>query len=136
MVIVAAINGSREGPSAAVVDAAATGDLQLAISDEALSEFVRVMGYPEIEEQLMVPVRSFEVALDIGTMGYMHHPRRLDWPSLTDKKDGWLFDLAYASGADYIVTYDGGVQDAAQLLGFVALPPEELLEILRHQYEP
>ena len=25
------------------------------------------------------PVRAFEVALDMGTMGFMYHLRRLDW---------------------------------------------------------
>ena len=81
-------------------------------------------------------MRAFEVALDIGTMGFMYHPRRLDWPSLRDPKDGWIFDLAYSSGADFIVSYDRAVRDAADELGFVALPPEDLLTILRHGYEP
>jgi predicted nucleic acid-binding protein len=66
----------------------------------------------------------------------MYHPRRLDWPSLRDPNDGWIFDLAYTAGADYIVTYDNAVRDAADALGFVAVLPEDLLEILRRQYEP
>jgi len=44
--------------------------------------------------------------------------------------------LAYSSGADFIVTYDRAVRDAADELGFVALPPEDLLTVLRHGYEP
>lgn len=47
-------------------------------------------------------------------MGYTYHPRRLDWPSLRDPKDGWILDLACASGADYIVSYDQAVQDAGE----------------------
>lgn len=135
MVIVSAILGDREGPSAAVLDAVATGHVRLAISDDQLSELVRVLGYPTIEESIARPVRAFEVALDIGTMGYMYHPRRLDWPSLTDPTDGWIFDLAHAAGADYIVSYDEAVRNAASALEFVAVSPEELLEILRRQYE-
>ncbi len=69
-------------------------------------------------------------------MGFMYHPRRLHWPSLGDPKDGWIFALAHASGADYIVSYDGAVRDAADELGFVVLPPEELFGVLRRQYEP
>lgn len=136
MVVASAIIGDRGGPSAAVLDAVATGDVRLAISDDQLSELVRVLGYPLFEEGIGRPMRAFEVALDIGTMGFMYHPRRLDWPSLGDPKDGWIFDLAYAAGADYIVSYDEAVRDAASELGFVAIPPEELLEILRRQYEP
>jgi putative PIN family toxin of toxin-antitoxin system len=135
MVVVSAIFGNREGPSAAVLDAVATGEVHLAVSDDQLSELVRVMGYSAIEESIGRPVRAFEVALDIGTMGYMYHPRRLDWPSLRDDKDGWVFDLAYAASADYIVSFDTAVREAAAELGFEAIGPEDLLEILRRLYE-
>jgi predicted nucleic acid-binding protein len=135
MVVVAGIIGSREGPSAAVLDAVATGDVHLAISDDQLSELVAVMGYGAVEELVGRPVRAFEVALDIGTMGYMHHPRRLDWPSLRDDNDRWIFDLAFAAGVDYIVSFDRAVRDAATELGFEPLYPEDLLEVLRRQYE-
>ena len=136
MVVVSAVIGVPHGPSASTVAAVATGDVRLAVSDDQLREVVTVMGYEIIEAATYSPVRAFEVALDLGTMGFMYHPRRLDWPSLRDEKDGWIFDLAYVSGADYIVSYDRAVRDAADELGFVALPPEELLEALRRQYEP
>jgi putative PIN family toxin of toxin-antitoxin system len=137
MVVVSAVfSDDAEGPSAAVVRAVTTGDVRLAISDDQLSELVRVMGYEGVEGNIGRPLRAFEVALDIGMMGFMHHPRRLDWPSLRDPKDGWIFDLAYTSGADFIVSYDNAVQEAAEDLGFVAISPEDLLEILRRQYEP
>jgi hypothetical protein len=45
MVVLAAMLGDREGPSAAVVDAVATGDVRLAVSDDQLRELVTVMGY-------------------------------------------------------------------------------------------
>lgn len=136
MVVVSGIIGMPEGADAAVLNAVATGEVRLAISDDQLSEAVRVLGYSDVEEKIGRPVRAFEVALDIGTMGFMYHPRRLDWPSLRDPKDGWIFDLAYASGADYIVTYDDHVHAAALDLGFEAIPPEALLETLRRRYEP
>jgi predicted nucleic acid-binding protein len=135
MVVVSAVLGRAEGPSAAVVRAVATGDVRLAISDDQLAELVRVMGYKGVEAEIWRPLHAFEVALDIGTMGFMYHPRRLDWPSLRDPSDGWIFDLAYTAGADYIV-YDNAVRNAADALGFVAVLPEDLLEILRRQYEP
>lgn len=136
MVVVSSIIGKPEGADAAVVDAVATGEVRLAISDDQLSELVRVIGYGGVESQIEHSVRAFEVALDLGTMGFMHHPRRLDWPSLKDQNDGWIFDLAYTSNADYIVSYDSAVHEAANELGFESLLPEELLEILRRQYGP
>lgn len=135
MIVVGGIMGRREGASAKVLDAVATGDVQLALSDDQLSELVRVMGYEDIEAGLYRPVRAFEVALDLGRMGVMHHPRRLDWPSLRDPRDGWVFDLAHDAGVDYIITFDKGVRDAAQALGFEPLKPGKLLKILRQQHE-
>ncbi len=133
MVVVGGIMGRREGARAQVLDAVATGDIRLAISDDQLSELVRVMGYEDVEAGIGQPVRAFEVGLDLGGMGTMYHPRRLDWPSLRDPRDGWIFDLAYDAGADYIVSFDRAVCDAARALGFEPLTPEELLEILRRQ---
>ncbi len=135
MIVVAGIIGKREGASATVLDAVATGDVYLAISDDQLTELVTVMGYGAVEELIGRPVRAFEVALDIGTMGYMYHPRRLDWPSLRDPNDRWIFDLAYAAAVDYIISFDRAVRDAAAELGFEAIPPEDLLDILRRQFE-
>jgi hypothetical protein len=68
-------------------------------------------------------------------MGYMYYPRRLDRPSLSDPNDGWVFDLAYGAGVDYIVFYDEEVRDAAVALGFEVILPEYLLEMLRRHYE-
>jgi len=131
MVVVSAVAGDPNGPSAAVLDEVSTGGIRLAISDDQLSELVRVFGYPEIEERVRRPVRAFEVALDVGYMGTMHHPRRFDWPSLRDRKDSWIFDLAHASGADYIISYDEAVRYASGELGFECVPPETLLSELR-----
>ena len=68
-------------------------------------------------------------------MGYMYHPRNLDWPSLRDPKDRWISDLAFAAAVDYIISFDQAVRDAAAELGFEAILPEDLLDILRRQYE-
>lgn len=106
-----------------------------ACSDDQLSVLVRVVGYGDIEVQIERPVRAFEIALDLGTMGFMYHTRRLNWPSLANQNDGWIFDLAFTSGADYIVTYDNAVHSAAERLGFRAVYPEDLLGRLRRQYE-
>lgn len=131
MVVVAAVIGNPNGSSASLADEVSSGGVRLAISDAQLSELVRVIGYPEVEDRTRRTVRAFEVALDIGYMGIAHHPRRPDWPSLSDPKDYWVFDLAYAADADYIVSYDGAVQRAADALGFECMTPEEPLRELR-----
>jgi predicted nucleic acid-binding protein len=55
MVVVSAVVSRPEGPSAAVVRAVATGELRLAISDDQLSELVRVMGYQGVESIIWRP---------------------------------------------------------------------------------
>jgi putative PIN family toxin of toxin-antitoxin system len=130
MVVVAAIVGDPEGASARVMRAVSTGEVRLALSDDYLSELVRVIGYPEVEEKIEHPVRAFEVALDITGMGSMYHPRRHDWPSVRDSGDWWVLDLAYESGADFIVTLDTGLFRDAPGLGFnVALPADFLYQL-------
>ena len=131
VVFVGAVLGSKSGADALVSRAVATGEVRLALSDDALRELVRVLGYPEVEAKIERPVRAFEVALAVGLMGTLYHPKRLDWPSLRDPKDGWVFDLAFEAGADFIITRDTHVLDAGRTLGFEVKTPPEVVHHLR-----
>lgn len=134
MVVVSAVMGRRDASAALVLRAVETGDIRLAVSDEGYRELVEVMDYEEIRSRIVEPARAFEVALDIGTMGILYHPWKHDWPTLPDPRDGWLLDLAYESGSDFVVTRDRHLLDRAPVLeelGFVVLAPAELLRRLR-----
>jgi len=132
VVLVSGIIGRRESADAKLIEAVATGGVQLALSDDGLREVARVLGYPEVEAKIRRPVRAFEVALALGLMGRLYHPRKLDWPSLQDPNDGWVLDLAFASGADAIVTRDKHLLAVGVKLGFRAVTPPALLEELEH----
>ncbi len=80
MIVVSGVSGNPDGPSAAALDAVATGEARLAMSDAQLSELVRVFGYPEIEDLTKSTVRAFEIGLNVGYMGIMYHPRRRPTP--------------------------------------------------------
>lgn len=130
MVVVGAVIGRRDASSARVVRAVATGEVRLAVSDEGYRELVKVLGYEEVRNKIKDPVRAFEVALDIGTMAFLYHPRRYDWPSVPDAGDRWVLDLAHESDAEYIVTRDPHFLDNArdlERLGFTALTPAQFL---------
>lgn len=131
VVLIGAILGRPKGADAQVVRAVATGNVRLAVSDDALREVVRVLAYPEVEAKIERPVRAFEVALALGLMGTLYHPRRLDWPSLRDPKDGWVLDLAFEAGAEHIVTRDSHLLELAPGLGFDIKTPPEMLHMLR-----
>ena len=130
VVFIGAILGET-GADARVVRAVTTGEVRLALSDDALRELVRVVAYPEVEAKMGRPVRAFEVALAVGLMGTLYHPERLDWPSLRDPKDGWVFDLAFEASADFIITRDHHVLKAGRRLGFEVTTPPEVARSLR-----
>lgn len=129
-VAVRASLGSADASSAAVVDAVETGAVRLALSDDYLDELARVMEKREVRGRADVG-RAFRVALVLAHMGVAYRPARLDWPSVPDRKDWWLLDLAFESGADAIVTWDTRHLRPAGSLGFVVLEPPELLLALR-----
>jgi len=60
----------------------------LALSDDFLSEMVRVIRYPRIERRVSSVGKAFEVALDLALMGRLYRTRRFDWPSIPDPNDG------------------------------------------------
>jgi putative PIN family toxin of toxin-antitoxin system len=127
--VVGKLLGHPTSSSAEVLRAIATGDILLALSDDFLRELVDVAGRYELQSRMGLTRLTLEAGLTIGLMGTLYHPHRLEWPSLNDPKDGWLLDLAFYSGADYIVTWDSHL-DAARPLGFQVLNPPNLLGML------
>jgi putative PIN family toxin of toxin-antitoxin system len=135
LVVVSAIIGNPSSASFALLRAIETGECHLAVSDDWLRELVRVLEYPHIAGLIGAdsgkPARAFRIALGIGLMGRLYRPRRLDWPSLSDPNDGWIFDLAFESQADLIVSRDTRVIAAGQALDFEVLEPAEVLKRIR-----
>jgi putative PIN family toxin of toxin-antitoxin system len=135
LVVVSAIIGNTGSASFAVLRAIETGEVRLAVSDDWLRELVRVLEYPRIAGIINAdqskPARAFRIALGIGLMGQLHRPRRLDWPSLSDPNDGWIFDLAFESHAEFIVSRDARVIAAGQALDFEVLDPAAALRRFR-----
>lgn len=126
-VVVRALVGDPSSSSSKVVRAVGSGQLRLALSDDFLSEMVRVMRYPHVERRVGSAGRAFEVALDLGLMGYLYRTRRYDWPSVPDPKDGWMLDLAWASAADYIISWDPHLTKAKMPFPIDVLEPHQLL---------
>lgn len=126
-VIVRALTGRPDSTSSLVVRAVGTGGVRLAISDDFLTELVRVMHYPRVESAIGSAGRAFGIALDLGSMGQMYRTTRLDWQSVPDPNDGWMLDLAWESTADYIVSWDPHLTDATMPFDIEVLAPPQLL---------
>jgi putative PIN family toxin of toxin-antitoxin system len=129
-VVVRALTGDPQSFSSRVVRAVATGEVRLALSDDFLSELVRVIRYPHVERCIGSAGMAFEIALDLALMGHLYRTRRFDWPSIEDPNDGWILDLAWASEADYIVSRDPHLTDAEMPFPIEVLEPQQLLERL------
>lgn len=133
MVILGAIIGREGSVNDQILRAVATGEVVLAVSDEGYRELIRVMGYDDVKAKVTDPARAVAIALDVGMAGNLYQPRRYDWPTVRDPKDGWLLDLAYESGAEHVVTDDPhliGQRPALEELGFSIIAPPELVRRL------
>ena len=132
MVVVSGIIGQVGASDALTLLAFETGKANLSLSDACLREYAAVLAREFFTQKNPQPERIFRAGLMIGLEGKLYRPKRLDWDSLSDKKDWWMLDLAFDSGADFIVTRDKKVLKAANASGFVALKPPEFLKQLQH----
>ncbi len=132
-VVVRALMGRVDSSSSEVVRAAQTGEVRLAVSDAFLAEMTRVLREPRVEARIGSAGRAFEVALDLGFMGHHCRVRRHDWPSVPDPNDYWMLDLALASRADFIVTWDPHLLDHEIPLPIEVVTPARFLEELRRR---
>lgn len=131
-VFISAMIGHEDAASHRACKAVGTGDILLVISDDFLRELSLVVGYSDVETRIASAARAVRIALDVGVMGMLYRPRRYDWPSIVDPKDGWMLDLAWEAQADYIVTRDGHLGSASSLpLPVEVLTPPQLLSLIQ-----
>ncbi len=138
MVAVGAVIGKPDSTDALVLKAIETGEANVAISDSFFLELVDVMRRPYvlnlIKDKANAPAQAMSLGLNVGVMGFFMRPKRLDWPNLTDPKDGWVLDLALQAAIDYedrniyIISRDRGVRRAAPKSGFPVLTPFQFLK--------
>lgn len=97
------------------------------VSAELLSEIERILSYPKVIALGVTPALAFSTAVDLLHLGeYWPNVARYDWPSVSDPKDWYLFDLLFTSGADALITQDRGILRAGMALQLPVLHPGEL----------
>jgi putative PIN family toxin of toxin-antitoxin system len=103
------------------------GDCAFVVSAELLSEIERILSYPKVIALGVTPALAFATAVDLLHLGeYWPSVARYDWPSVSDPKDWYLFDLLFASEADALITQDKGILRAGEALQLPVLHPGEL----------
>ncbi len=127
MVIAHLTGPSGSTPSGRILRACGTGSLRVALSDKALRELVVVVNRTKVESQIKSASRAFVTAIDLWSHGTLHHPPSFEWPSVVDRKDYWVLDLAWAATADFIVTLDRHLTGPTMPFPVEVLEPHELL---------
>ncbi len=91
---------------------------------------------PEVVErldrkgQIVSASRAFRAAIDLWSHGTLLHPDKLDWPTVIDRKDHWVLDLAWAATADFIISLDPDLTEPTMPFPVEVLEPDELLSRL------
>lgn len=127
MLIAALTTRDEDAESRRVVRAAGTGAIRLALSDELLREAVELVRRKDRHGQIHSASLAFEACMDLWSHGALYHPFRLDWPSITDKEDYWVLDLAWAAKVDYIVSLDPHLTTVTLPMQIEVLEPYQVI---------
>jgi putative PIN family toxin of toxin-antitoxin system len=103
-------------------------EIRVVFSEALLTEFQQILEYPRIKAQFKLGAADgFAVARDLLLLGeYVSPVPHYDWPTLTDPKDWYLFDLLFEARTDALVTQDSAVLKAGTALGLPVLHPRDL----------
>jgi putative PIN family toxin of toxin-antitoxin system len=103
-------------------------EIRVVFSEALLSEFQQILEYPHIQNRFKLGAADgFSVARDLLLLGeYVSPVPRFDWPTLTDPKDWYLFDLLFEARTDALVTQDRAVLKAGKALDLPVLHPRDL----------
>lgn len=118
--------------SGRIIRACGTGSLRTALSDDGLRELVEVTKRPSVESQIRSVARALVAAMDLWSHGTLFRPTKIDWPTVRDRKDHWLLDLAWEARADFIVSWDSHLTGPTMPFPVQVLKPYELLNVLSH----
>jgi putative PIN family toxin of toxin-antitoxin system len=128
-VIVAALK-SKTGAAYKLVSKIPSAQFQAALSNTLYSEYRDVVFRPAIrpvgstDDDLMDFLDQILEHADTRNISYLWRP------FLSDPKDDMLLEIAVASQAEYIVTYNIRDFDRIELFGIEAVRPGEFLKIL------
>jgi putative PIN family toxin of toxin-antitoxin system len=119
---------SEDTPSGKIVRACGTGSLRVALSDASLNELTKLVERLDRRGQIVSASRAFRTAIDLWSHGTLLHPMRLDWPTVVDRKDHWVLDLAWAATADFIVSLDAHLTEPTMPFPVEVFEPDNLLQ--------
>ena len=127
-VLIAALRSSS-GASYQILLAAERGDFQMALSVPLLAEYDDVSSRPDMG--VSIPMSAVEAILRrIAQVAHTQQIYFLWRPILPDPKDDMVLEVAIASGATHIVTFNRKDLRLASQFGITVLPPADFIRLL------
>lgn len=127
-VLIAALRSSS-GASHQIILAADGGDFQMALSVPLLAEYEDVSARPDMG--ITLPAAAVDAI--IRRIAMVAHKQQIYFlwrPILPDPKDDMVLEVAIASGATHIVTFNGKDLRLASQFGITVLPPADFIRLL------
>jgi putative PIN family toxin of toxin-antitoxin system len=127
-VLISALRSSS-GASHQIILAADRGDFQMALSVPLLAEYDDVSSRPTTG----ITIPSSAVDAIIRRIAQMAHKQQIYFlwrPILPDPKDDMVLEVAIASGATHIVTFNHQDLRLASQFGITVLPPAAFIRLL------
>ena len=120
------------GDSDRILEKAENKEIELVLSKEIIEEFVRVLGYEEIQQKIkdknLEMRRTAEKIASISTIVVLL--QKLDVIK-EDSDDNKILECAVEGNADYIVSQDNHLLNLKEFRGIKIVTPEEFLDVLR-----
>lgn len=130
-VLVAAAR-SRQGASYQLISSLPSSKFKLIISSPLYFEYLDVLMRPDLRPQGLSDVEIVDVVNEIISSAYYHDIYFLWRPWLKDRKDDMLSELATASQADYVVTFNLKDFKDIESFGTKAVLPSDFLKLMRN----
>lgn len=127
-VLIAALR-SASGASYQLLLAADRGEFEVALSVPLLAEYDDVSARPS--SGITIPATAVDAIIRRIAMLAHKQPIYFLWrPVLPDPKDDMVLELAIASGASHIVTFNQKDLQLAAQFGISVLPPSKFIQLL------
>jgi putative PIN family toxin of toxin-antitoxin system len=127
-VFIAALRSSS-GASHQIILAADRGDFQMVLSVPLLAEYDDVSARPDMG--ISIPASAVEAI--IRRIAMVAHKQQIYFlwrPLLPDPKDDMVLEVAIASGASHIVTFNSKDLRLATQFGIIVLTPADFIRLL------
>ncbi|MBA2605432.1 MAG: putative toxin-antitoxin system toxin component, PIN family [Acidobacteriota bacterium] len=130
-VLVAAAR-SRRGASYQLISFVPSSKFKLIVSLPLYFEYLDVLMRPDVRPKNLSDIEIVDVVNEIVSSAYYHDIYFLWRPWLKDRKDDMLLELAIASQADYVVTFN--LKDFKEIdsFGTEAVVPSDFLKLVRN----